>query len=67
MALEAARKRDLEDWLDAKGLDFIVFPANGDAGRADADVNDASSRHAWTNGVKHSTVIVQSVTWTSRL
>jgi Asp-tRNA(Asn)/Glu-tRNA(Gln) amidotransferase A subunit family amidase len=53
-ALEAARKRDLEDWLDAKGLDFIVFPANGDVGWADADVNDASSRHAWTNGVKYS-------------
>jgi amidase len=53
-ALEAARKRDLEDWLDAQGLDFVVFPANGDVGRADADINDASSQHAWTNGVKYS-------------
>ena len=53
-ALEAARKRDFEDWLDAQSLDFIVFPANGDVGRADADVNDVSSQHAWTNGVKYS-------------
>jgi hypothetical protein len=67
MAFEGARKRDLEDWLDAKGLDLIVFPANRDVGRANSDVNDASSRHAWTNGVKQSMVIAQSVTWASRL
>ena len=53
-ALEAARKRDFEDWLDANDIHCVVFPANGDIGRADADVNDASSRHAWTNGVKYS-------------
>jgi amidase len=66
-AIEAARKRDLEDWLDAQGLDFIVFPANADVGRADADVNDASSRHAWTNGVKYSNATVRSGTQASRL
>ena len=53
-ALEAARKRDFEDWLDANDIHCVVFPANGDIGRADADVNDASSRHAWMNGVKYS-------------
>ena len=53
-ALEAARTRDFEDWLNATGVDLVVFPANGDVGRANADVNDASSRHAWTNGVKYS-------------
>lgn len=57
-ALEVARKRDLE-WLDAHGLDlhgldFVVFPEIGDVGWADADVNDASAQHAWTNGVKYS-------------
>jgi Asp-tRNA(Asn)/Glu-tRNA(Gln) amidotransferase A subunit family amidase len=54
LALEAARKRDLEDWMDAQRLDLVVFPANGDIGRADADVDDESARHAWQNGVKYS-------------
>ena len=53
-ALEVARKRDLEDWLDARNCDFVVFPANGDVGKADSDVNDESSKQAWTNGVKYS-------------
>lgn len=53
-ALEAQRKRDLEDWLDTHALDLIVFPANGDVGQADLDTNDASAQHALQNGVKYS-------------
>lgn len=53
-ALEDTRKRDFEDWLLQHNLDGVVFPANGDVGRADADVIDDSARHAWQNGVKYS-------------
>lgn len=51
---EDTRKADLEDWLDRHGLDAVVFPAAGDVGRADADCNEASARHAWRNGVLYS-------------
>lgn len=51
---EATRKADLEDWLVARGLDAVVFPACGDVGRADADRNEASARDAWRNGVLYS-------------
>ncbi|CAN8102821.1 unnamed protein product [Discula destructiva] len=51
---EATRKRDLEDWMDRHGLDAVVFPANGDVGRADTDRNEASARDAWRNGVLYS-------------
>ncbi|KAL2845741.1 amidase signature domain-containing protein [Aspergillus pseudoustus] len=53
-ALENARKETFEDWLDKEGLDAIVFPANADIGRADADVHHESSQFAWENGVKYS-------------
>lgn len=53
-ALEAQRKRDLEDWMDERGLDLVVFPANGDVGKADVDTNEMSARHALMNGVKYS-------------
>lgn len=53
-ALEAQRKRDLEEWMDHHGYDVVVFPANGDVGRADVDTNDDSARHALQNGVKYS-------------
>lgn len=53
-AFEATRKADFEDWLDRRGLDAVVFPANGDVGRADADRNEASARDAWRNGVLYS-------------
>jgi amidase len=54
LALEATRKKDLEDWMEFNELDLIVFPANGDVGQANADINDDSARHAWKNGVKYS-------------
>lgn len=53
-ALEAQRKRDLEDWMDDKGIDVVVFPAAGDVGKADVDTNDESAGHALQNGVKYS-------------
>ncbi|CDX36743.1 Amidase [Mesorhizobium sp. ORS 3359] len=48
--LEATRRADFEDWLDANRLDAVVLPAVADVGPADADVNEASARLAWRNG-----------------
>lgn len=50
-ALEETRRRDLEQWMDALGLDAVVFPALADVGPADADVNPDSFDKAWANGV----------------
>ncbi|KAH8889050.1 amidase signature enzyme [Thozetella sp. PMI_491] len=50
-ALEGMRKRLLEQWLDSLGCDCVAFPAAGDVGRADADVDDESAAYAWRNGV----------------
>ncbi|KIL84940.1 hypothetical protein FAVG1_11810 [Fusarium avenaceum] len=52
--LEAKRKSDFEDWLDASGLDMLVWPCNADVGKADADINKESADHAWLNGVLYS-------------
>ncbi|GAB7335698.1 hypothetical protein MBLNU13_g08005t2 [Cladosporium sp. NU13] len=49
--LEASRRSDFEDWLDGLGLDGVVFPCNGDVGKADSDMNEASADEAWRNGV----------------
>ncbi|CAI7624561.1 unnamed protein product [Penicillium manginii] len=53
-ALEDARKETFEKWMDENGLDAVVFPANGDIGSANADVDKDASDFAWTNGVKYS-------------
>ncbi len=53
-ALEAQRKRDLEAWMDDNRIDVVVFPANGDVGKADLEYNDESAEHALQNGVKYS-------------
>ena len=50
-ALEYTRKIDLEDWMDALGLDAVLFPTVADVAPADADVNPASNDIAWRNGV----------------
>jgi len=52
--LEAKRKINYEDWLTATGLDAVVWPCNGDVGKADADVNESSAAEAWRNGVLYS-------------
>lgn len=48
--LEATRRIDFEDWLDAQGLDAVALPAVADVGPADADVDEASAALAWRNG-----------------
>lgn len=53
-ALEAQRKRDLEDWMDDLRLDCVAFPAQGDVGLADLEFELESARHALQNGVKYS-------------
>ncbi|KAJ5091356.1 Amidase [Penicillium alfredii] len=53
-ALEDARRETLEQWMDRLGLDAVAFPANGDVGAANADVDEQASRFAWSNGVKYS-------------
>lgn len=53
-SLEDKRKTDFEDWLDDLGLDAVVWPCNGDVGKADADIDDASAADAWRNGVLYS-------------
>lgn len=50
-ALEDVRRTDLEEWMDAAGLDAVVFPAVADVGAADMDVNPASADLGWRNGV----------------
>lgn len=49
--LEETRRVDLESWMDALGLDAVVFPAVADVGPADMDVNTASADLGWRNGV----------------
>ncbi|KAI4669922.1 uncharacterized protein J4E79_000202 [Alternaria viburni] len=53
-ALEAQRKRDLEDWMDKNGLDVVAFPAQGDVGLADLEFDVDSTTHSLQNGVKYS-------------
>jgi len=48
--LEATRRIDFEDWMDALALDAVVFPAVAAVGAADADANEESARLAWRNG-----------------
>ncbi|KAH9203612.1 amidase signature domain-containing protein [Leptodontidium sp. 2 PMI_412] len=52
-ALEG-RRAEFESWLQFEELDAIVFPANGDVGRADTDTNPDSAEAAWRNGVLYS-------------
>ena len=48
--LEETRRIDFDEWLDANGLDAVVFPAVADVAPADADTNPASAELAWRNG-----------------
>ena len=49
--LEKTRKIDLEDWMDDRQLDAVIFPTVADVGPADADINPLSADIAWSNGV----------------
>lgn len=53
-ALEDMRKRDLEDWMDAHGIDLLAFPTNGDVSYANSDEVYESMLHALQDGVKYS-------------
>lgn len=48
--LEETRRVDLEEWMDERGLDAVIFPAMADVGPADMDVNEASADLGWRNG-----------------
>ncbi|WP_151737505.1 amidase [Paenibacillus tengchongensis] len=48
--LEAIRKADFEEWMTRQGLDLMVFPANCNIGRADADKDETAYDEAWENG-----------------
>ena len=48
--LERARRELFEEWLLREGRDLIAFPAYGDISRADAETDQRSSDHAWSNG-----------------
>ncbi len=49
--LEHTRRVDVEQWMDAEGIDAVIFPTQSDVGPADADANPASADIAWRNGV----------------
>lgn len=48
--LEETRRVDLEEWMDERGLDAVIFPAMADVGPSDMDVNEASADLGWRNG-----------------
>ncbi|MCB1272782.1 MAG: amidase [Leucobacter sp.] len=50
-ALVRLRSELFEQWLEAEGYDAVVFPANADAGREDAERDVAAADRAWANGV----------------
>ncbi len=49
--LERTRRIDLEEWMQRRGLDAVIFPAVADVGPADMDINPASADLGWRNGV----------------
>ena len=49
--LEETRRLDLDEWMAARGLDAVVFPAVADVAPADMDVNPESADLGWRNGV----------------
>ena len=49
--LEKTRKLDLEDWMQALGLDAVLFPTVADVAPANADVDPQANDIAWSNGV----------------
>lgn len=49
--LEATRRMDYDNWMQAHRLDAVILPTAADVGPADADVNPDSADRAWRNGV----------------
>ncbi|KAG5787664.1 hypothetical protein H9Q69_013262 [Fusarium xylarioides] len=52
--IEDLRQRLLTDYLAKHKCHAFVFPAAGDVGPADADVNYNSASYAWSNGLLYS-------------
>ncbi|MBC9943274.1 amidase [Leucobacter sp. cx-328] len=50
-ALVQLREDLFEKWLTENDLDGVVFPANADAGRENAERDIDAADHAWSNGV----------------
>uniref|UniRef100_UPI000835EFE4 amidase n=1 Tax=Pararhodobacter sp. CCB-MM2 TaxID=1786003 RepID=UPI000835EFE4 len=48
--LEETRRQDMALWMEAEGLDAVIFPALADVAPADADVSPDSADLAWRNG-----------------
>jgi len=48
--LDETRRRDFDAWLEAQGLDGLVFPAVADVAPADLEYNPSSNALAWRNG-----------------
>ncbi|PVE13678.1 hypothetical protein Y717_14700, partial [Streptomyces scopuliridis RB72] len=54
--LVSARHDLFEAWMDAEGIDVVAFPANGNIGAWDADINESSAAIAWQDGAVFSTM-----------
>lgn len=50
-ALVTLREQLFTDWLTARGLDAVVFPANADVAEWNADTDPEAADRAWANGV----------------
>jgi amidase len=50
-ALVQLREDLFERWLDENGFDGVVFPANADVARENAERDMEAADHAWSNGV----------------
>lgn len=50
-ALVRLRTDLFESWLDAHGFDGLVFPANADVAKENAEREIEAADHAWSNGV----------------
>lgn len=50
-ALVHLREELFERWLAEHGFDAVVFPANADVGREDAERDPEAADRAWSNGV----------------
>ncbi|MGR4009092.1 amidase [Leucobacter sp. 1207-22] len=50
-ALVQLREDLFEKWLTENNFDGVVFPANADVGRENAERDIAAADHAWSNGV----------------
>lgn len=50
-ALVGLRERLLESWLNERGFDGVVFPANADVAPSNSDIDETAADLAWSNGV----------------